>query len=576
MTFPELIRFLIFATTRYFQPLPVAIEWVITGLAACVVAIAPFGTARPFLAIRNTFRAIARRKRLSIVICGTLPIALRLALLPWLPVPDPSIHDEFSHLLLADTFAHGRLTNPTHPMWEHFESIHVIQRPTYSSMYPPAQGAFLAVGQVLFHEPWAGVLVASGFMFAAMCWMMQGWLPPSWALFGTIVAILKFGIFGFWMNSYMGGSVPALGGALLIGAAPRLRGPHPRWFHACLLATGMVILMNSRPFDGAVLSAAALVWILPRLPRLKFALAPAAAVLLCGALFTGYYNWRVTGKPTRLAYQVNRDAYGWPENLGFLPAKELTLRHKVLQDMYLREIQHRDIYKRWDSLVENLDIRFFDNWTFFIGPLLTVPLVLLPWIFRDRRTRPLVIFLGLIVGLNLLQMVLYPYHLGPVVPVIFAIVAQGLRHIYVGLKRFAPGRAIYFALVVPFCLILIGAMKQQAETLGIPLAYWERGYEPHRDARAALEDWLAARPRKQLVIVRYAPDHSPDQEWVYNHADIDGSKVIWAREMDPKSDARLVACFPDREAWLLEADVYPPRVVPYRRDARSDDKDELK
>ncbi len=565
MTFPEFLRFLIFETARYFTSLAVAIEWVILAFGALLVAIAPFAGARALVSVRDALRSLAQRKRLAIAICGLLPIAVRLALLPWLPVPDPSIHDEFSHLLLADTLAHGRLTNPTPPMWQHFETIHVILQPTYNSMYPPAHASFLALGQIVFHEPWAGVVISVGLMFAAMCWMMQAWLPPQWAFFGTVTAIVKFGILGFWMNSYMGGSVPALGGALLVGSAPRLRRTNPRRLHACLFALGMVILMNSRPFDGAVLSAAVLIWLVPFHRSLKPVLVPAAAVLLCGVLFTGYYNWRVTGKPTRMAYQVNRDTYGWPENLGFLPPKQLALRHAVLQDMYTREIHHRDIYKKWDAFVENLDTRFFDNWTFFIGPLLTIPLALLPWILRNPGTRPLVIFLAVILGLNLLQMVLYPYHLGPVVTIIFTLVAQGVRLIYVGLKRSSSGRAIWFALVLPVCLMLVSVMKENAEMLVVPLAYWERASEPHKEARAAIEEWLESRRRKQLVIVRYGPGHPSDQEWVYNHADIPGSKVIWARGMGPAADASLAAAFPDREVWILNADAVPARLLPFDR-----------
>src|SRR5438105_4789731 len=69
-------------------------------------------------------------------------IALRLALNPVLPVPRPLVSDEFSHLLLADTLAHGRLANPTPAYWQHFESLHILQQPHYVSNYFPGQALF--------------------------------------------------------------------------------------------------------------------------------------------------------------------------------------------------------------------------------------------------------------------------------------------------------------------------------------------------------------------------------------------------------------------------------------------------
>ncbi len=557
----EAVRTCIYEGTRFVVPMPVAAEWVIAAFGALLVAMLPVG--RRLRGVRRRFHSLANRRVAAIVICGAFPIAIRLSLLGVMQVPEPSIHDEFSHLLLGDTLAHGRLTNPTPPMWRNFESIHIIQKPTYNSMYPPAQGSFLALGEVLFHEPWAGVVISVGLMGAALCWMMQGWLPPVWAMYGALIAGLKIGVVGLWINSYMGGAVPAIGGALLIGSVPRLRRGLDGVLPAVFAGLGMVILMNSRPFDGAVLSAAALLYVVAGItPRRKLVglLAPAAIVLACGIAFTGYYNWRVTGNPVRMGYQVNRDTYGWPENLAFLPVKKLTLRDPVMEKMYLREVAQRDAYSTPLKIADNLLTRLFDNWTYFIGPVLTIPLVFLPWVFRDRRTRPLVAFLVVIAILNLFQLVLYPYHLGPVVGIMYTIVALGMRHVYVQLGR---RRGAVALIVLPLCLVLVGAMKQEGDALDLHLAYWERASEPHRDARAYIADWLAKRPGKQLVVVRYGPLHHPNQEWVYNGADIGGSKVLWAREVDPEQDAELLRCFGDREVWLLEADVYPQRVVRY-------------
>ena len=559
--FIEAANWFIYEAIRFVSPPPVAFEWMLAGFFALLIAMSPQW--KRLRGVRAAFHRLANRRRTAILICGLAPVAIRLALLGVIPVPEPSIHDEFSHLLLGDTLAHGRLANPPHAMWRHFESIHIIQQPTYSSMYPPAQGALFALGEVLFHEPWAGVVIGVGLMCMAICWMMQGWLPPAWAFYGALLVAVRIGIFGMWMNSYLACGAPAIGGALLIGSLPRLRREGAHVLPAALLGLGMVILMNSRPFDGALLSIAALLYLCwpvrAALSRLR-ALVPAAAVLACGLAFTGYYNWRVTGSPARMPYQVNRDTYGWPENLAFLKPRKLTLRDPVMEKMYLKEVARREVYHQPSRLRDDFLTRWFDTWTYFIGPLLTVPLLFLPWIFHDRRTRPLVYFAGAIAVLNLFQLVLYPYHLAPLVGVMFAIVTQGVRHLYV---RLGHARGATLALLLPVGLLMVAAMKQEAGDLNLPLAYCERAAEWHRDVRSYIVDWLSRRPGKQLVVVRYRSFHEVNQEWVYNGADIDGSKIVWAREVSPESDAELLKCFHDREAWLLEADVYPQRVVRY-------------
>ena len=197
------------------------IEFGLVLLALLIAFIYPSLGSQWFEKLERRFSQLSRRQALAVVLVGATALALRAVMLPIEPIPEPIVHDEFGYLLAADTLAHGRLTNPTHPMWVHFETFSILQKPTYQCFAQPAQGMILAFGKVVFGHPFWGVWLSVGVMCAAITWMLQGWLSPEWALVGGVLSVLRYGAFSYWANSYWGGALGAIGGALVLGALPR-------------------------------------------------------------------------------------------------------------------------------------------------------------------------------------------------------------------------------------------------------------------------------------------------------------------------------------------------------------------
>ncbi|MEZ5979399.1 MAG: hypothetical protein R3F34_14435 [Planctomycetota bacterium] len=462
----------------------------------------------------------------------------------------PAVHDEFSYLLAADTFAHGRLANPTPACAEHFETFHVIVEPSYASKYPPGQGLLLALGQVVFGHPIVGVWISAALMAAALWYALAARLSRRWSLVFAALGSLHWCATSYWSQSYWGGALAATGGALLLGGALRLARV-PTAAGGAALGLGTALLALSRPFEGVVACVAAYGYVLvvwwrtrPTAPIARAAL-PWAAIVLALLAWTAVYDTAVTGDPLTMPYSAHEARYTAIPNFHFLELEgELTYRHAVMENFWngwpraKYEARHAaDPFSiAWSKLL--LYGPFYVGWTWL--PFFLVGLA-------SRRARGAVAVVALGAVAIWAETFDNRHYAAPYAAAVLVVSAVGAVRLLAARRAVVRGAARG---------ALVGVALWTAASAAADPFGWQARW-PER--RAQLTGWLEAQPGRDVVFVAYDYSHTPAEamsdwaniEWVYNGADIASQDVVVARDLGDASNREVLRRYGPRRGWRI-------------------------
>lgn len=521
-------------------------SWQLLGLSACLLLLLRSGAEDH---LRVPFRRLLDAlDRAPLVSAAVLSLALILAVFSVRGEPLPESHDDYSQLLLADTIRHGRLANPVHRHAAHFETMLTLQRPTYSSHFPLATGFVMAGAWIVTGMPIVGIWLATAAAAVAITWAARGWLPRSWSVLAGALAAAHPTLLA-WNSSYCGGSIPLLGGALLLGSVARMR-RHPTWQMATLAALAMVILANSRPFEGLVLTAAAAVVLSIHAPRAWSGILrnSAAAVLItgAGAAVIAAHNRAVTGDPLRLPHAEHDAQYNPVRNFFWeTPRPPVTQPNLEMAMVYRTVYLSNDRLRQlpggwWRALGQKADVL---RWSVFPRPLrdswlgrgvvlLYLPLVFLPGMRRRKWRMALILLVALFLFAPLVTVFWTSAHyVSPAGAAVAILYVLCLREMAMRSR-------------VATLLLLVVAAVASVEWIAAEMQRPPNQVELQRQQIARA---LAEREGTHLVMV--PPEITA---CVHNAADIDAARVVWARELTPEKNAALRQYFTGRRVWRLE------------------------
>lgn len=525
-------------------------------------------------------RAIDAVTRTRVRLCGTVfVVSLAASCVADAVTPrTPVVDDEFAYLFAARTFAAGRLTNPTPPEPEHFEALHLLVEPTFQAKYPPGQAFCMAAGLLTTGEAVHATRVVMAAFAAATAWAAAVFVGRRFGLVAGLLPALGATLQILWANSYWGGQLAGLGGALVLGGLGEAFLKRRYVTAATAYAAGAVVLSLARPFEGAcylIIATAVVPFagtgrplrnVSPRI--LLAASASLGVIAAAGVALHLTYNAAVTGDPFRLPYALYSERYATTPAFVLFQGPRDAPRWDANPTAFAYWTHHADLAEErggWIAMglhkastyATRVLPHVTDGWT----AATILGLLALPCVLRRRRPRCVAAAAVTSPVANFPVIFLFAHYIAPSLAAFYILIACGLQQIS-GRGRRRGSTAVIAAAVVA-CGVSFGTNVVTPFTRIPGVDVWSELGEAKRETAAFFE----AEPGRHLVLFRHVGSESVIYDWAYNDPDLSSAKVIWAREIGPVETRRLAAAFPDRELWLVTtrvADgVATPTISPY-------------
>ena len=330
-----------------------------------------------------------------------------------------------------------------------------------------------------------------------------------------------------------------------------------------LLGLGLGLHLLVRPYESVFLVLTAILFVVPKVRGLAKPTAVALAVMLPALGLTFLQNKQVTGRWTTLPYMLSRDQYGVPAAFTFqadpVPHRELTQQQhsSTIAAIVPQQAQRLSSHScsGWNTASVSTVFSFSRRCMSLCSSFCRL----------CASPRLWVVFTLAIFALGVNFYPFFEVHYLAALTCLFVLVSiTGLQHIE-PLELTLAAQIVLFLCVAHFVFWYGLHLFEGSEVASAMEQYetWDGINHGNPQRRIVVNRQLAGITGKLLVFVRYWPQHHFQEEWVYNEADIDQARIVWARDLGDTENEELLRYYPGRVAWLLEPDAALPKLSRY-------------